>query len=61
MTTTTDRHHWRTVSSHVTSEGWVRYQKCPCGVSRMLLNAERIDALPAREAIVGQGKSAPKH
>jgi hypothetical protein len=37
-------HQWETTSSHVTSEGWVRYQRCDCGMTRVLLNADRVDA-----------------
>jgi hypothetical protein len=40
----TAAHRWETMSSHVTSEGWVRYQRCPCGASRVLLGAEPIGA-----------------
>jgi hypothetical protein len=35
-------HRWETTSSHVTSEGWVRYQRCACGSTRVLLGAEPI-------------------
>lgn len=38
----TAAHHWETVSSHVTSQGWVRYQRCLCGATRVLLGAEPI-------------------
>jgi hypothetical protein len=41
-------HQWETTSSHVTSEGWVRYQRCDCGVTRVLLNADRVDAVAAQ-------------
>jgi hypothetical protein len=37
-------HRWVTTSSHVTSEGWVRYQRCACGSTRVLLGAEPIGA-----------------
>jgi hypothetical protein len=46
--TKTQAHQWETTSSHVTSEGWVRYQRCDCGVTRVLLNAERVDAVAAQ-------------
>ena len=35
-------HRWETTSSHVTSEGWVRYQRCACGSARVLLGAEPV-------------------
>ncbi len=38
----TATHRWETTSSHVTSEGWVRYQRCACGSTRVLLGAEPI-------------------
>jgi hypothetical protein len=38
----TAEHRWETTSSHVTSEGWVRYQRCACGSTRVLLGAEPI-------------------
>jgi hypothetical protein len=38
----TETHHWQTTSSHVTSEGWVIYQRCPCGETRVLLNSEPV-------------------
>jgi hypothetical protein len=37
-------HRWETTSSHVTSEGWVRYQRCGCGATRVLLGADPIGA-----------------
>jgi hypothetical protein len=30
-------HHWRIRSTHVTSEGVVIYESCPCGRHRMRL------------------------
>lgn len=50
-------HRWVTTSSHVTSDGWVRYQRCACGLTRVLLNAEpvgtaRNDAI--RATVVGR-------
>jgi hypothetical protein len=44
-------HRWETTSSHVTSEGWVRYQRCACGVTRVLLNTERVDAAAAQPPV----------
>jgi hypothetical protein len=38
----TASHRWETTSSHVTSEGWVRYQRCGCGATRVLLGAEPV-------------------
>jgi hypothetical protein len=38
----TASHRWETTSSHVTSDGWVRYQRCVCGLTRVLLNAEPV-------------------
>ncbi len=38
----TATHRWVTLSSHATSEGWVRYQRCACGSTRVLLGAEPI-------------------
>jgi hypothetical protein len=38
----TAAHRWATTSSHVTSDGWVRYQACCCGQTRVLLNSEPI-------------------
>jgi hypothetical protein len=35
-------HRWKTASSHLTSDGWVRYQRCFCGAVRTLLNSEPI-------------------
>jgi hypothetical protein len=35
-------HRWQTASSHVTSEGWVRYQRCFCGAVRAVLNSEPV-------------------
>jgi hypothetical protein len=35
-------HRWETTSSHVTSEGWVRYQRCGCGATRVLLGADPV-------------------
>lgn len=32
-------HQWSTVSRHLTSEGLVSYQRCPCGRWRMLQDA----------------------
>ena len=40
----TATHRWETTSSHVTSEGWVRYQRCACGSTRVLLGTEPIRA-----------------
>jgi len=33
---------FRTVSRHRTSLGWVRYQSCPCGRFRVLLEWETV-------------------
>jgi hypothetical protein len=38
----TATHRWETTSSHVTSEGWVRYQRCGCGATRVLLGSEPV-------------------
>jgi hypothetical protein len=38
----TATHRFLTTSSHVTSEGWVVYQRCSCGETRVLLNAEPV-------------------
>jgi hypothetical protein len=43
----TAAHHWETTSSHVTSEGWVRYQRCLCGETRVLLNSEPVGMIHA--------------
>jgi len=40
----TATHRWETTSSHVTSEGWVRYQRCGCGATRVLLGSEPVRA-----------------
>ncbi|MTD15872.1 hypothetical protein GIS00_18210 [Nakamurella sp. YIM 132087] len=32
-------HIWSTRSSHLTSDGLVRYQQCACGRQRVLLDA----------------------
>ena len=40
----TASHRWENTSSHVTSEGWVRYQRCGCGATRVLLGTEPIGA-----------------
>jgi hypothetical protein len=37
-------HRWETTSSHVTSDGWVSYQRCHCGATRVLLNTEPVGA-----------------
>jgi hypothetical protein len=42
MTASLASHRWETTSSHVTSDGWVRYQQCACGLIRVLLNTEAI-------------------
>ncbi|MCT2583339.1 hypothetical protein [Actinophytocola gossypii] len=52
----TAAHRWETTSSHVTSDGWVRYQACLCGLTRVLLNAEPIGVAarndpPRREVV----------
>lgn len=43
-------HRFRTTSSHLTSEGWVLYQRCSCGQTRVLLNSEPVGMIrpPAR-------------
>jgi hypothetical protein len=43
-------HRFETTSSHVTSEGWVTYQRCSCGETRVLLNSEPVGMIhvPAR-------------
>jgi hypothetical protein len=41
----TATHRWTTVSSHHTSEGPVRYQRCGCGAWRVL--AAGADARPS--------------
>jgi hypothetical protein len=38
----TASHRFETTSSHVTSDGWIHYQRCVCGVTRVLLNTEPI-------------------
>ncbi|WP_165436479.1 hypothetical protein [Amycolatopsis suaedae] len=45
----TASHRWITTSAHVTSEGWVRYQRCHCGQTRVLLN-DRPVAAPVRQS-----------
>ncbi|WP_281244449.1 hypothetical protein [Amycolatopsis xylanica] len=35
-------HTWVTTSSHLTSEGWVVYQRCLCGETRIVLNKEAV-------------------
>jgi hypothetical protein len=42
MTASLASHRWTTTSSHLTSDGWVRYQRCLCGRTRILVNAEPI-------------------
>lgn len=37
-----DGHVWWTQSSHRTSEGVLRYQRCPCGVWRVLVGSGRV-------------------
>jgi hypothetical protein len=44
----TASHRWETTSSHVTSDGWVRYQRCVCGLTRVLLNSVAIGGAPVR-------------
>jgi hypothetical protein len=52
MSTLVQRHHWRTVSSHSTSVGKVRYQRCACGRWRVDLHtAMRVPALIAEVTI----------
>lgn len=43
-------HRWETTSSHVTSDGWVRYQRCGCGATRVLLNADPVSVGPIGSA-----------
>ncbi|MPZ82779.1 MAG: hypothetical protein GEV28_21200 [Actinophytocola sp.] len=46
-------HRWETTSSHVTSDGWVRYQRCGCGcgATRVLLNTEPVSVEPIGTAV----------
>jgi hypothetical protein len=37
-----DGHVWSTKSRHRTSEGMVRYQRCPCGLWRVRLGQDRM-------------------
>ena len=32
-------HHWRVRSSHVTSDGFLSYEGCPCGAWRVSLQS----------------------
>jgi hypothetical protein len=48
MTASLGSHRWETTSSHVTSDGWVRYQRCLCGLTRVLLNTEPLGVVPTR-------------
>jgi hypothetical protein len=54
----TASHRWETTSSHVTSDGWVRYQRCACGLTRVLLGAEPVGVAarndPARVEVVDE-------
>jgi hypothetical protein len=43
----TPSHRFETTSSHVTSQGWVVYQRCPCGETRVLLNSEPVGMIRA--------------
>jgi len=45
----TASHRFVTTSSHVTSDGWVHYQRCVCGVTRVLLNTESIGVVARSE------------
>ena len=36
-------HHWRVRSSHVTSDGFLHYEGCPCGAWRVALQAVHPD------------------
>lgn len=43
----TAAHRWETTSSHMTSDGWVHYQRCACGATRVLLGAEPLGMIRA--------------
>jgi hypothetical protein len=66
IVTDVDVHAWRTQSSHQTSEGVLHYQRCACGVWRVLVGSDRVLANrvgvrathPARE-LSGWGGSCP--
>jgi hypothetical protein len=53
----TASHRWTTTSSHVTSEGWVHYQRCVCGETRMLLDSApvRVERPDRRDAVQPSG------
>ena len=42
IVTDVDTHVWQTQSSHQTSEGVLRYQRCACGVWRLLVGSGRV-------------------
>ena len=50
----TATHRWTTVSSHHTSEGPVRYQRCGCGAWRALYPGRGATS-EATSSIVGHG------
>jgi hypothetical protein len=43
-------HRWSTVSRHLTADGLVAYQRCPCGRWRILENAVPV-CTPARRTL----------
>jgi hypothetical protein len=54
----TASHRFETTSNHLTSDGWVQYQRCLCGLTRVLLNTEPIGVVgrndPALVEVVGE-------